>query len=140
MTARPLPTPEIEIESPTTLLIDHRSPPLFIDWALLYGQGKPFNVPLGPNGELVINVNRYRKVSILVSCTQGSSANLAELIFGILPSNDPFSSSFTVPLLGKDDGIIHTVDIVGPQFKCNLLNSDPTAKFCLAQVYLYFTS
>jgi hypothetical protein len=137
MTARPFLTPEIESEIPRTLLVDHTSPPLFVNWN---AEQKPFNVPLGPNGELIINVSRYRKVNILVSCTEGSIANVAEIIFGVLSSNQPLGSPVQVPLDDACDGKVQTLDIKGPEIKCNLLTSDPNAVSCLAQVYLFFTS
>jgi hypothetical protein len=118
------------------LLIDHTSPPLVIDWPHLK---PPFNVPLGPKpNEFIIDVSRYRKVNILVTCIQGTDPSWTEIIFGVLFSKRPLGYSIKLPL----DEKVHTLDIGGPQFRCNLLSpaktKDPPLA-CRAQLYLFFT-
>jgi hypothetical protein len=117
-----------------TLLIDHTLPPLVVDWPKLDG---PFNVPLGHRpDQFIINVDCYRKVSVLVTSAQGTPPSSAEIVFGVLSSKRSLGNSFEV-CLNKTE----TLDIAGPQMRCNLLNPDADKPLaCLARLYLFFTS
>jgi hypothetical protein len=99
--------------------------------ALQYSQFGEAQVPLDPKTGHVIDVKKFRRVSILIGSTKAGSC----MMFMGKISGPTLSKQFTLPL----DGDIHTFDIVGPEMSLFLSGGKPNTKENV-QLWVYLSS
>ena len=121
-----------EIESAQTLLIDHTSTPLSINWPAISvpGGGGTFQVPLSGSAS-TLNVQGYRRVYVQIGNTKAAAASL---YMGKL-SGSTLGQSFNVPL----DLKIHEFDVCGPEIMLELSGSSTTPRESV-EAWVYLTS
>ena len=122
--------PVLETEVAKTLIVNHVSPALQVDWPGL-GNGS-FTVPLTAGGASVLDVAGYRKLSIRVGSTRSPTV---DLIMGMI---DPTTLASRYQFAPDDK--IHTFDVVGPQIMLSLLNPGRGTAAEKVQLWLYLSA
>ena len=125
------PVPPKEVELPNTLFVDQTAPGLKIDWPNIWPGY--FDVPLDAAGHTILDVHRFRKVSVLVGQTKASDM--------LLYMGKVSGMTLCTDFRWQPDSAIHTFEVNGPEIKLSLTAPlDKTTPAEQVQVWLYLTS
>lgn len=112
---------------PHTLFINFVDTPATIE----YSQFGEATVPLDPQTGGILNISKFRRVSILVGSTHASSC---EVYMGKI-SGATLATSYSQPL----DQKVHTYEVIGPQMSLSLKGGAPHSREQV-QLWVYLRS
>jgi hypothetical protein len=98
---------------------------------IVYSRFGEATVPLNPDGTGIINIRRFRQVSVLLGMTSATSFSLA---MGMI-SGSTLAAERAIPM----DRQIHTFDVAGPGLALWLKNGTPNSTETV-QLWVYLRS